>query len=52
MKIRTAAALAATAVFALAAPFVAAGPAAAAGPRFPVMNTSEQPPDGVWFRNS
>ncbi len=21
-------------------------------PRFPVMNTSEQPPDGVWFRNS
>src|SRR5262245_39374665 len=30
----------------------AADPAAAAGPRFPVMNTSEQPPDGVWFRNS
>lgn len=29
-----------------------ASPASAAGPRFPVMNTSEQPPDGVWFRNS
>lgn len=25
---------------------------AATGPTFPVMNTSEQPPDGVWFRNS
>jgi hypothetical protein len=26
--------------------------AASAGPVFSVMNTSEQPPDGVWFRNS
>src|SRR3954466_1752303 len=25
---------------------------AATGPTFPVMNTSETPPDGVWFRNS
>jgi hypothetical protein len=25
---------------------------AASGPIFPVMNTSETPPDGVWFRNS
>ncbi|WP_220187147.1 phospholipase A2 [Pseudonocardia pini] len=26
--------------------------AAPSRPVFPVMNTSEQPPDGVWFRNS
>src|SRR5437879_5917365 len=25
---------------------------AASGPIFTVMNTSETPPDGVWFRNS
>src|SRR5258708_38490024 len=25
---------------------------AASGPIYPVMNTSETPPDGVWFRNS
>lgn|GEM_PF-3810812 len=31
---------------------VALAPAAEAGPVFPVMNTSETPPDGVWFRNS
>lgn len=31
------------------APLAAPTPAA---PVFPVMNTSEQPPDGVWFRNS
>jgi hypothetical protein len=27
-------------------------PASATGPVFTVMNTSETPPDGVWFRNS
>jgi hypothetical protein len=31
---------------------VAATPASAAVATFPVMNTSESPPDGVWFRNS
>ena len=31
---------------------VEATPAQAAGPVFGVMNTSETPPDGVWFRNS
>jgi hypothetical protein len=29
-----------------------AQPAAAAVATYPVMNTAEQPPDGVWFRNS
>lgn len=27
-------------------------PALAAGPVYPVMNTSETPPDGVWFRDN
>jgi hypothetical protein len=31
---------------------VAPSSQAASGPIFPVMNTSETPPDGVWFRNS
>jgi hypothetical protein len=31
---------------------VAPSTQAASGPTFPVMNTSETPPDGVWFRNS
>ncbi len=31
---------------------VVAQHAAAAGPVYTVMNTSETPPDGVWFRNS
>src|SRR4051794_21976573 len=35
-------------VFAAAA--VALPASAFADPTFPVMNTSEQPPDGVWFR--
>lgn len=50
MKARTI--LTVVAAFVLAATLVTGEPAAAAGPRFPVMNTSEQPPDGVWFRNS
>ena len=34
------------------APAPAPPPASAASPVFPVMNTSEQPPDGVWFRDN
>ena len=45
------AALAAVAMGALG--IVSAGTSSAAsGPIFPVMNTSETLPDGVWFRNS
>jgi hypothetical protein len=36
----------------VAAPVLAAGPARADSPVFRAMNTSETPPDGVWFRNS
>ena len=36
----------------LATIVAAAPPVAAAAPVFPVFNTSEQSPDGVWFRNS
>jgi hypothetical protein len=52
MKVKTFVTATVAAIIVLSTPFLMAGPAAAAGPRFPVMNTSEQPPDGVWFRNS
>lgn len=31
---------------------IVTSPALAGGPVFPVMNTSETPPDGVWFRDN
>lgn len=43
-------ALVATVTAALLSTVVTAPPAAAATVDFPVMNTSESPPDGVWFR--